>query len=68
MSEEEFYTVAVIKEEMGGNVEGDVVAVAEETGSDVVVVAASQEETGIDVRVIVDAVEETERGVRESRF
>ena len=39
MGEEEVCTVAVIKEEMGGDVGVDVVAVAEETGSDVVVVA-----------------------------
>ena len=52
---------------MGGKVEVDVVAVADETGSDVMVVAVSQEETGIDVRVNVDAVEETGRGMRESK-
>ena len=56
-----------VLEEMGGNVEVDVVAVADEIGSDVVVVAASKEETDIDVRVIVDAVEETARGMRESK-
>ena len=40
MGEEEVCTAAVIREEMGGNVEVDVVAVADKTGSDVVVVAA----------------------------
>ena len=78
MGEEEVCTAAVIKKEMGGNAEVDVVAVAVETGSVVVVVAdetsgdvmvgaASQEETGIDVKVNVDAVEETGRGMKESK-
>ena len=67
MGEEEVCTAAVIKEELGGNVEVDVVAVADGTGSDVLMVAVSQEETGIDVRVNVDAVEETVRGMRESK-
>ena len=67
LGEEEVFPVAIIKEELGGNVDVDVVAVADETGSDVVVVAVSQEETSIDVRVNVDAVEETGRGMRESR-
>ena len=67
MGEEDVCTAAVIKEEMGGNVEVDVVAVADGMGSDAVVVAVSQEDTGIDVRVNVDAVEETGRGMRESK-
>ena len=67
MGGEEVRTAAVLKKDMGGNVEVDVVAVADETSSDVVVVAVSQEETGIDVRVNLDAVEETVRGMRESK-
>ena len=63
---QKFVQAAVIKGEMGGNVEVDVVVVADETGSDVVMGVISQEETGIDVRVNLDDVGETGKGMRDS--
>ena len=77
MGGEKVCTAAVIKEQVGGNVEvdvtvadetsSDVVVVADETGSDVVVGTASQEETGVEVKVNVDAVEKTGRGMKDSK-